>query len=199
MSKKGKGNFIKFHGASAKSASATVSLSTSVKDAISSGTTTTASVTTISSETTIASVSTTQSVPCPTTAPVKRNPEALLDDLSSSLSSLSSTVKSWLPPSSLQPQHQQQVQVSWYQNGTTREPHLGLGAKPSTSPVPDTSSSGVLASLKLKSKLTEKGLAGVVKSKAKVYREEVIAAKGSVQRPHDRSQASKKSHKSNKM
>ncbi len=151
MSKKGKGNFIKFHGALPKNESKTSLKAGNSVDKI----TTTASNTDIVSNTTTPSNTITPSTTT-TTNTVKRNPEALLDDLSLSLTSFTSTVKTWLPTS---PVSSSTSAVSWHQNGSAREPRLGLGAKlSSTSSFKDSEISlenaGVFASLQLKKKLS---------------------------------------------
>ena len=161
MSKKGKGNFIKFHGAS-KTAKVASSSARPVKEDSDLSTSLVTSISSASSTSISAKDNTVQSSPSPPqpATTVKRNPEALLDDLSASLSTFSSTVKTWLPVNApVSSASTSTASVSWHQNGTGREPRLGLGAKPSSSSSSSNNdqsaeSAGVFASLQLKKKLT---------------------------------------------
>jgi hypothetical protein len=151
MSKKGKGNFIKFHGAN-NTSPVNVKVVTEKEPVV-----VVAEVLEVKAA----------SSPAPAMASInstslKRNPEALLDDLSLSLNTISSTVKTWLPstaPSATMNSSSSapQTAVSWHQNGSGREPRLGLGAKPLSASASVTEStaenSGIFASLQLKKKL----------------------------------------------
>lgn len=91
----------------------------------------------------------------PTLPSVKRNPEALLDELSGSLSTFSSTVSTWLPPESKRPKSSSNAITPTWNSQPGRAPRLGLGAKPQPNQKEsDAESAGVFASLALKQKLT---------------------------------------------
>lgn len=91
----------------------------------------------------------------PSLPSVKRNPEALLDELSGSLSTFSSTVSTWLPPESKRPKSSSTAITPTWNSQPGRAPRLGLGAKPQPNQKEsDAESAGVFASLALKQKLT---------------------------------------------